>query len=413
MVELPAVSLEELLERAELLGIARCEADLLAGPRVQAIVEGQFQHFGQVEVAGEDIGFFAERADLHATAGAAVACVGHGFAHTDQLLDDQVAVEDGRLAEAGADDPGRSFDEPVRILLGHLDRGTRLHEPHLLDHIQDQVGHVVDAVGAVLLHAAGVDLGEVGVRAALGGRDPNLGRGRLVVEFHPQALEQLLRLLAGQCPLIQALFVEQIQVLVKPAGAEGVPGIHLGRDAQMNEPVVLQGFPEVPRRMGRDVRTNLGDSFELGSSLGIGFLRGQVPGLLGVTLGETDQSVRTDQHGFELFLFGVHLRIIQVVEAVQTALDVSLEVEHALAIDLVVQHGVTGGSLLHELGEHAGLVRRQPALVHGPEYFLPHGLAGPERDNRLAVHPADLLRDGERDLLAVVEDLQVLQAVAA
>ncbi len=106
VVELPAEGLEELLECAELRRVARFQADLLARPRVDAVVERQLQHLGQVEVAGQDVGFFAERADLDAAAGAAVAGVGDGLAHADQLLHDQVAVEDGGLAEAGADDPG-------------------------------------------------------------------------------------------------------------------------------------------------------------------------------------------------------------------------------------------------------------------------------------------------------------------
>ncbi len=150
VVELPAVGLEKLLEAAELLGVARRETDLLARPRVHAVVQGQFQHLGQTEVAGQDVGFLAEGPDLDAAAGAAVAGIGDGFAHADQLLDDQVRVEDRGLAEAGADDLGRPLDEPVRVLLADLDRRAGLHEAHLLDHVENEVSHLVDAVGAIL-----------------------------------------------------------------------------------------------------------------------------------------------------------------------------------------------------------------------------------------------------------------------
>jgi hypothetical protein len=90
-------------------------------------------------------------------------------------------------------------------LLADLERGAGLQQAHLLDHVEDQVGELVDAVGAVGLEAAQVDLGEVGVGAALGGGDAHLGRGGLVVELDPQALQQLFRLLAGERALLQPL----------------------------------------------------------------------------------------------------------------------------------------------------------------------------------------------------------------
>ena len=57
--------------------------------------------------------------------------------------------------------------------------------------------------------AADVDLGEIGVGAALGGGHAHLGRGGLVVELDPEALQQLFGLFAGQRAVGQPLLVER------------------------------------------------------------------------------------------------------------------------------------------------------------------------------------------------------------
>ena len=80
---------------------------------------------------------------------------------------------------------GRSLDETIRVLLAHLDRGAGLQQPHLFDHVQDQIGDLVDAVRTILVDAPQVDLAEVGVGAALLRRNPYFGRRRLVVELDP------------------------------------------------------------------------------------------------------------------------------------------------------------------------------------------------------------------------------------
>ena len=42
---------------------------------------------------------------------------------------------------------------------------------------------------------------------------------------NPEALQQLFRLLAGECSLLQALLVEREQMLIQLARIEGIPGI--------------------------------------------------------------------------------------------------------------------------------------------------------------------------------------------
>ena len=129
--------------------VAGLRAELLPGARVDAVVQGDLQHLGQVEVAGQVVVLLAERAHLHAAARAAAARVGHDLALPHQLLHDQVGVEDRGLAEAGADDLAGALDEAVGVLLADLDRGAGLQQAHLLDHVQQQVGDLVDAVRAV------------------------------------------------------------------------------------------------------------------------------------------------------------------------------------------------------------------------------------------------------------------------
>jgi len=74
---------------------------------------------------------------------------------------------------------------------------------------------------------------------------------------------------------------------------------------------------------------------------------------------------------------------------------------------------VAGPALLHELGEDARCIGRFPLLAHAGEDHLPHALALPEGYELLPVAAAGLLIDPEKDLFAAVEDLEVLEGVAA
>jgi len=107
-----------------------------------------------------------------------------------------------------------------------------------------------------------------------------------------------------------------------------------------------------------------------------------------------------DEHGRQLLLFGVGSRIVQVIQALQTALYVLLEIPQAPAVNLVVQDGVAGGALLHELGEDARFVGSLPLGRHFTEDEVAHGLTLPEGDNLLGVNLPGLGADGEGDFLA-------------
>jgi len=63
-------------------------------------------------------------------------------------------------------------------------------------------------------------------------------------------------------------------------------------------------------------------------------------------VGEGDQGVAADAHRGQLIAVG------GVIGAGQDGLDLRLEVEHPAPVDLVIEDGVPGGALLHELREH-------------------------------------------------------------
>ena len=255
-------------------------------------MQREFQNLGQIEIAGEVVVLLAERAHFHAAARSARARIFHRLALPHQFLHDQIGVEHRRLPEARADDLGRALHEAIGILLADLHRRTGLQQPHVFDHVEEEVGHVVDGIGAIDLHAAGVDLREVGVGAALGRSHAHFGRRGLVVELDPEALQQLFGLIARQRPGGHFALIERIQMLIEMAGAEGIPRVEFGGDAQVHEPVILQRFPEVARRLRGHVRAHFGDALQFLLALRIAFLLRQFARLLRVSFTESGSAHR-------------------------------------------------------------------------------------------------------------------------
>ena len=413
MAELPLVRGEQLVERGETCGVSRLEPDSLAGPRIDAVRERDLEHLRHVEVAGENIALLAEGPHLDASARPARARVGERFPLPDELSHDHVRVEHGRLPEACPDDARRALDERVGALLAHLDRRARLEQPHLLDHVEHQKGELAHAVGAVLVHAPRVDLGEIGIGAALLGGHSHLRRRRLIVELDPEALEELLGALARERAVREARAVERKEVPVEMPGIERVPRVELGRHAEMREPVVLKRLVEIARGMRGNALADRGDSFELGPPRRIALRAGELARLFGVALGECDEGFRADPHRLELMPFRLRVRIVRAVERRVAALDVLLEIDEALRVDLAIEHGMPRRALLHELGEDSRLVCGFPFGRHLQKQPLTDRFAAPERDDLLFVNFPRLRAHGERNLLARIEEVEILEAVAA
>jgi hypothetical protein len=278
---------------------------LLSGEGIDAIVEGEFEHLGQVEIAGEDVGFLAEGADLDAAAATAGAGVFEGLALSELFLNDGVGVEDGREPIAFADDAEGVFEEMIGAFAGELDVGAGLEEVHLVDDLEEQMGDRVGAVRAIAEQAAEVDVGEISVCAAFGGGDADLGRCRVVVELDEEALEQFPGFGLRERPIGEAALVEGKEMLIEMAGIERVPAVELGDHSKMTEPIGLQRLAKVARRVGGARVNSLGDLEQLGPALGAKFTGGELPRESGVAFGEENDGVAGDVERLERLLFVV------------------------------------------------------------------------------------------------------------
>jgi len=219
---------------------------------------------------------------------------------------------------------------------------------------------------------------------------PDLGRRRMVVELHPQALQQLCGSVTVEAAVGDAALVERFQVLIEVARVVRVPAVELGDDTEVDEPVGLNGLSEIARGVGGHTATNLGDPLELAPPLRFSLRRRHLLGPVGVTVGEEDGRVRRDIHRLELLSSGQRLRIQPNVEALDRGGDLGLEIEEASSEDLAVADSVAGSALLHELGEDPGRERPMPFLRKQTEDSVAERAALPERDH-LALVALDVL----------------------
>ncbi len=207
----------------------------------------------------------------------------------------------------------------------------------------------------------------------------------MVVELDPEALQELASAVPSQRAVCQPLFVKGVQVLVKTARVERIPGVELGDHAQMHEPVGLQRFPEVPGRVLRHPRTHLGDAQQFGSAVrgavrplgasrlpGLPDLLSHFPCKLGVAPRENADRIGADVHSTQLLRFRLRLRIDRVVQCGQARRDLRSELLEPFAVDLVVGHSVARGALLHKLCENAGLICGFPFIGHLTEDEIAH-----------------------------------------
>ena len=177
ITELGAPSLKHFLKRPERFRLAGCRTKASAGARVNAIVKRQIEHLDHVEIAGQDERLFPERSHFDTAAAPARSGILEGLALAKLLENHCIRIEDRRKAVTLANDPEGMLQENLRALARELDIGARLEEVHFIDDIEQHVRDFVRAVRPVAQQSSKVDVGEVGVRAALGGSHPDL-RGR-------------------------------------------------------------------------------------------------------------------------------------------------------------------------------------------------------------------------------------------
>ena len=179
----------------------------------------------------------------------------------------------------------------------------------------------------------------------------------------------------------------------------------------MHKPVHLYGFPQVAWGVGRYPATYVGNLLQLFLSLRVLLLGSHLLGQLGMALGKEDGGIARDGHGLQLLLLVGGFRVVDVVEARDLLFDAGLHVEQSLVVHLAVHGRMSGGALLHELGEHTGVVGLFPLLRHVVEDALALRLALPVGDDLALVGVDVLLRDGVALQLALVQRVQVLHRV--
>ncbi len=185
----------------------------------------------------------------------------------------------------------------VRRLAGNLHVAAGLKQVHLVDDVQQQVRDFVGAIAAIGEESGQIEVGEVRVGAALRRRHAHLGRGRVVVELHEEALQQFFGSLAGERAIGETLLVEGPQMLIQMSWAEGVPAVQFGDHREVAEPIHLQSFMEIARGVGGHPAADFGDLPEFLLARGVACLGGLCLSQLGVPLGEADDRIASDGHG--------------------------------------------------------------------------------------------------------------------
>jgi len=156
------------------------------------------------------------------------------------------------------------MEKTVGIFLAQLNHRTGLKQPHFFNHIENDVRKFVYSVGTVGLDSAKIYKRKVGVRIAFFGGNADFWWRRMIVKFYPESFQKLEGSFFRQGSVGYAFLVKRIKMLVEPSRVKGIPGIYFGNDSQMDKPVILQGFVERLRRMGRNVFANPGYFFQFG-----------------------------------------------------------------------------------------------------------------------------------------------------
>src|SRR5271157_518638 len=114
--------------------------------------------------------------------------------------------------------------------------------------------------------------------------------------------------------------------------------------------------------MGRYLAADLGNSLQFLPPVRVVLVSCHLQSLLGVPFGEPNHGVGRNRHRPKLLALSVSIGIVQEVEAAEARLNVSLQVEQALAVDDIAKGSVAGSPLFHEFGEDARLVSVLPFL---------------------------------------------------
>ena len=304
----------EIFKGSELTDVACLDADLLACQHVDSVCKYVLKKLGNIEVSMEQICLFASRSCLDASACAAFARIFKCLAYAHLFLNDHVGVEDRRITHAVAENPCRSTDNAVRGALADLDVALGLQEAKFVKDLEADICHFARSVSAVSLKSGQVDVREVVVGPAFGCSYTDLGRCGGVVDLDPEAGEEFFRRFSVKCSGFYTLLIERGEVLVKMTGAHSVPAVEFRYCAKVHEPIHLDRFPEVSRRVCGYPSADIGYLEKFCLAFGIALTGRHLFGKLGMSFSEDDDCIAGDIHTLELFVFCCGFGIFQVVQ---------------------------------------------------------------------------------------------------
>ena len=142
------------------------------------------------------------------------------------------------------------------------------------------------------------------------------------------------------------------------------------------------------------------------------FFRGHPFGQLSMPFGKENSGIARNQHCLQFLLPVGGLGVVDKVQLTQALLNAGFHVKQTLAIHLAVHRRMTGGALLHELGENTGMVGFLPFFRHMIEDALTLRLSLPIGNDHTLVGVNVGLRDVIRLQLTRVKRMKVFHRVA-
>ena len=158
--------LPQLLIASEIIAISCFRPQLGAGHIVIAVKQRQLQYFGNVEIAGKDIGLVAEGSRLHTAAGSSLSGILDALSRIQQFLDNSLRIIKGRLPPALSGYFTGLLQKILRRFPADLHIGAWLKQLHFIHAFQNQIADFVHAVLPVRRNAARIDVGKIRIGAA-------------------------------------------------------------------------------------------------------------------------------------------------------------------------------------------------------------------------------------------------------
>ena len=328
------IGLLQVFEGLEIRKFSGLRAHLLPGHLADAVEHGQFKALGQVEVAAVGPAHrVAVGRRLHAADDGVVAGVLQGDAVVQQGRDDDVIVEEGKLAALLLhQDLQHALDELLRVFRGEADAGVGLGIKDGAFRLQAQVGQLVDGVVSVLIHAAQHEVDRGGEAAVVLGAGVGAGLDDVAL-LDPEGLQQLLRLLLHHRAVFDVLLIVGVEHLVHTAAGDGGAVLSAVVD-QDGEPVGLQRLIEGLRRLPGHAAAVRRDQAKLGGAARIALLFGHFQGQIRIAASEDAHAFADDQHGAVEIPLVDKLRIHQV-QGLQLLLRLRLDRLKAVLHDLL------------------------------------------------------------------------------